>query len=105
MKITCPPPQVIFVGFESNQQGQAASQEHASSSCPDTFHDVFFSSADTAAARPARSTAMTRNDFVRIFESSFSSRRQKHTAAEDQAERWLRQKKSRWLDSRKRDRP
>src|SRR5947199_966931 len=40
MKSTCPPLQVIFVGLESNQHGQAASHEQASSSCPVIFHGV-----------------------------------------------------------------
>src|SRR2546421_10189979 len=40
MKSTCPPPQVIFVGLESNQHGQAASHEQASSSCPVIFHGI-----------------------------------------------------------------
>ena len=40
MKRTWPPPQVIFVGLELNQHGQAASQEQASSSCPVIFHGV-----------------------------------------------------------------
>jgi hypothetical protein len=40
MKSTWPPPQVIFVGLELNQHGQAASQEHASSSWPVIFHGV-----------------------------------------------------------------
>src|SRR5439155_13125682 len=40
MKSTCPPPQVIFVGLESNQHGHAASHEQASSSCPVIFHGV-----------------------------------------------------------------
>src|SRR5713101_7390926 len=53
MKITWPPPQVIFVGLESNQQGQAASQEHASSSWPETFQGVFFSSARETAVESA----------------------------------------------------
>jgi hypothetical protein len=40
MKSTWPPPQVIFVGLELNQHGQAASQEQASSSWPVIFHGV-----------------------------------------------------------------
>ena len=32
------PPHVARVGLESNQQGQAALHEHASSSCPVIFH-------------------------------------------------------------------
>jgi hypothetical protein len=54
MKSANPPLQFIFVGFESNQQGQAASQEHASSSCPETFHDDDFSSPARATADPRR---------------------------------------------------
>src|SRR5712691_5795052 len=45
MKTTWPPLQCIRVGLESNQQGQAASHEHASSRAPLTFQGVFFSSA------------------------------------------------------------
>src|SRR6266568_9053250 len=40
MKSTWPPPQVILVGLESNQHGQAASHEQASSSWPVIFHGV-----------------------------------------------------------------
>src|SRR5713226_8719086 len=40
MKSTWPPPQVIFVGLELNQHGQAASHEQASSSWPVIFHGV-----------------------------------------------------------------
>src|ERR1700693_2162045 len=83
MKITWPPPQVIFVGFESNQQGQAASQEHASSNWPETFHGAFFSSA-VAARAPARRSVRTKTGFVRMpnpFLSFFLSFfREKHTA-------------------------
>jgi len=53
MKSAKPPLQFILVGFESNQHGQAASQEHASSSWPETFHGgvaVFASAAVAAAA-------------------------------------------------------
>src|SRR6266404_6781844 len=49
MKSTWPPPQVIFVGLELNQHGQAASQEQASSSWPVIFHGVL--SFDSFAAR------------------------------------------------------
>src|SRR5262249_46261964 len=45
MNNTWPPPQVIFVGFEPNQHGHAALQEHASSSCPVFFHGTLVSSA------------------------------------------------------------
>src|SRR6478609_9360482 len=73
MKITCPPPQVIFVGFESNQQGQAASQEHASSSWPVTFQGAFFSSSRAFAAAAAESRTMTaRTDFRRMLYLLFS---------------------------------
>src|SRR5450759_871457 len=71
MKITWPPPQVIFVGFESNQQGQAASQEQASSSWPETFQGAFFSSA-AAARAPARRSVRTRTDFVPMPTPSLS---------------------------------
>jgi hypothetical protein len=40
MKSTWFPPHVIRVGLESNQHGQAALQEHASSSWPVIFHFV-----------------------------------------------------------------
>src|SRR5258706_5160764 len=50
MKMNCPPPQVMRVGFEPNQQGQAALHEHASSSWPTIFHGV-------AAARALRASA------------------------------------------------
>src|SRR5258706_3162824 len=66
MKITWPPPQVIFVGLESNQQGQAASQEHASSSWPETFQGSFFSSPARAAKAPASRTSTARIDFARM---------------------------------------
>jgi hypothetical protein len=56
MKSAKPPLQFILVGFESNQHGQAASQEHASSSWPETFHGGFavFASAAVAAAASKR---------------------------------------------------
>jgi hypothetical protein len=38
------PLHIGFVGFESNQHGQAALQEQASSNCPVIFHFVAFSS-------------------------------------------------------------
>src|SRR6185369_16551619 len=79
MNITWPPPQVIFVGFESNQQGQAASQEQASSSCPETFQGSFFSSPARAAAAPASRTRTARSDFARIASLLFLS--DEHTAA------------------------
>src|SRR5512141_2010169 len=53
-----PPLQSIFVGFESNQHGQAASQEHASSSWPDTFQGVVFSSVALAGAARRRTSAV-----------------------------------------------
>src|ERR1700681_4484664 len=53
MKRTWPPPHIIFVGLESNQQGQAASQEQASSSWPVIFHGVL--SFGASAARDERS--------------------------------------------------
>src|SRR6266542_177456 len=70
MKMTWPPPQVIFVGFESNQHGQAASQEQASSNWPETFQGAFFSSA-RAASMPARRRSSTRTVFLRIFSPPF----------------------------------
>src|SRR5712692_4065422 len=51
MKTTWPPLQCIRVGFESNQHGQAASQEQASSRAPLTFQEVFFSSASDTKVR------------------------------------------------------
>src|SRR6266436_381157 len=65
MKSTWPPPQVIFVGLELNQHGQAASQEHASSSCPVIFHGVlsFGSSAPLPSeARQNSAVASAPND-------------------------------------------
>src|SRR5437763_7667663 len=65
MKSTWPPPQVIFVGLELNQHGQAASHEQASSSWPVIFHGVlsFGSSAALAAkAKQKNVTASTPND-------------------------------------------
>src|ERR1700693_6212091 len=53
MKRANPPLQFIFVGLESNQQGQAASQEQASSSWPDIFQEV------DLALSPALSSAST----------------------------------------------
>src|SRR6266542_1041420 len=70
MKMTWPPPQVIFVGFESNQHGQAASQEQASSNWPETFQGAFFSSA-RAASMPARRRSSARTVFLRIFSPPF----------------------------------
>src|SRR6266480_125548 len=65
MKSTWPPPQVILVGLESNQQGHAASHEQASSSWPVIFHGVlsFGSSAALAVeAKQKNVTASTPND-------------------------------------------
>src|SRR2546426_11870134 len=63
--MNCPPPQVMRVGLEPNQQGQAALQEHASSSWPTIFQGVLAgagfvaSAAWTLRAAPARATATT----------------------------------------------
>jgi hypothetical protein len=70
MKRANPPLQFIFVGFESNQHGQAASQEHASSSDPDTFHAVDFSSAVLAAAASRRSAVTAGRVSFKRIESS-----------------------------------
>src|SRR6185295_4188584 len=51
MKMICAPSQVMRVGRDLNQHGQAARQEQASSSSPVTFHDVLPAA---AAARPGR---------------------------------------------------
>src|SRR5262249_12143036 len=61
MKKTWPPLQFIFVGFESNQQGQAASQEQASSSCPVIFQGVCFSSAAAGEATVTRPVVAREN--------------------------------------------
>src|ERR1039457_2801263 len=45
MNNTCAPPQFIRLGNELNQQGQAALQLHASSSCPVIFQGTFFAPA------------------------------------------------------------
>src|SRR6266496_4699388 len=65
MKSTWPPPQVILVGLEPNQQGHAASHEQASSSCPVIFHGVLSFGSSTALAVEAKqknATASTPND-------------------------------------------
>src|SRR6266446_6403722 len=54
MKSTWPPPQVILVGLESNQHGQAASQEQASSSCPVIFHGVLSLGGSAARTNPTK---------------------------------------------------
>src|SRR6266487_1837236 len=65
MKSTWPPPQVILVGLEPNQQGHAASHEQASSSWPVIFHGVLSFGSSTALAVEAKqknATASTPND-------------------------------------------
>jgi len=65
MKSTWPPPQVILVGLEPNQQGHAASHEQASSSWPVIFHGVLSFGSSTALAVEAKQknvTASTPND-------------------------------------------
>src|SRR6266403_2260089 len=65
MKSTWPPPHVIFVGLESNQHGQAASQEQASSSWPVIFHGVLSfggSPAHTAEPKQKNPVASAPND-------------------------------------------
>src|SRR6266480_55361 len=65
MKSTCPPPQVILVGLESNQHGHAASHEQASSSWPVIFHGVLSfgsSAALVIEAKQKNATARTPND-------------------------------------------
>src|SRR5438552_9105348 len=43
MMMICAPSQVMREGRDLNQQGQAARQEQASSSSPETFHEVLAS--------------------------------------------------------------
>src|SRR5947208_12882634 len=65
MKRTWPPPQVILVGLEPNQQGHAASHEQASSSWPVIFHGVLSFGSSTALAVEAKqknATASTPSD-------------------------------------------
>ncbi len=65
MKSAWPPPQVIFVGLELNQHGQAASHEQASSSWPVIFHGVLSFGSSTALAVEAKqknATASTPSD-------------------------------------------
>src|SRR5262249_619002 len=57
MKRAKPPLQFMRVGLEPNQHGHAASQEHASSSLPDAFHCVFFSSATVTRLASNRNVA------------------------------------------------
>src|SRR5512141_2727496 len=68
MKSTNPPLQFIFVGFEPNQQGHAASQEHASSSCPDIFQGVGLALAlsSASAGRAIRRAPRRKRKRVRI---------------------------------------
>src|SRR5215468_2413954 len=74
MKRTNPPLQFIFVGFESNQQGHAASQEQASSRSPEIFHGVDLAAglssarAGPTANRTARTARRTRK---RVMHTSF----------------------------------
>src|SRR2546430_603976 len=56
MKSTCPPPQVILVGLELNQHGQAASHEQASSSWPVIFHGVLSLGSFAARVGPLRNS-------------------------------------------------
>src|SRR5690349_5455604 len=68
MKKTAFPLQFIFVGLFPNQQGQAASQEHDSSSSPTIFHGVvglpFVASARaTRDGVPTKSSADARSRF------------------------------------------
>src|SRR6266568_7114399 len=65
MKSTWPPPQVILVGLEPNQQGHAASHEQASSSWPVIFHGVLSFGSSTALVvegKQKNATASTPND-------------------------------------------
>src|SRR6266567_2004054 len=69
MKSTCPPPQVILVGLEPNQQGHAASHEQASSSWPVIFHgvlslDSFAARRDTPRQRRPPTSANEKSDVV-----------------------------------------
>src|SRR2546425_5697586 len=81
MKMNCPPPQVMRVGFEPNQQGQAALHEHASSSWPTIFQGLFgvsvlgASAARATRAAPARVIAANdRNRVLRIMRGSLLAR-------------------------------
>src|SRR5690348_3913329 len=70
MKTTAPPAQFMRVGFESIQHGQAASQEHASSSWPEIFQsDDFGASAAKigTARRPTRIDRQTKQERTFIF--------------------------------------
>src|SRR6267154_115886 len=69
MNTICPPPQVILVGFEPNQQGQAALQVQASSSWPTIRHGTAAVGAlvsafvvPTLKARQSPPSARTRQD-------------------------------------------
>src|SRR5262245_41580501 len=72
MNRTWPPPQFICVGLEPNQQGQAALQRQASSSCPTIFHGVlsaagFCATATGEAARTIRIAADASMTRLRAF--------------------------------------
>src|SRR5437867_9310492 len=70
MKLTWPPLQCDRVGFESNQQGHAALQEHASSMTPETFQEVFLSSPARAIALLNRTRVASASFVVRMMSSS-----------------------------------
>src|SRR5437763_5734382 len=82
MKSTCPPPQVILVGLESNQHGHAASHEQASSSWPVIFHGVLSFGSSTAPAVEAKQKNATtsapngerKSDLVFIAQNSTTTR-------------------------------
>src|SRR5207245_7741849 len=74
MNRTWPPPHVMRVGFEPNQQGQAALHEQASSSWPTILQEVFgdagfcASTASTIPAAPAmRSARRAKQDFLPVM--------------------------------------
>src|SRR2546425_64465 len=78
----------MCVGLEPNQQGQAALQEHASSSWPTIFQGVLAgavfmaSAAWTPRAAPARATATTdRNADIRIMGGASLENEQPSTPA------------------------
>src|SRR5438093_12147593 len=98
MKSTWPPPQVILVGLELNQQGQAASHEQASSSWPVIFHGVLSFGSSAAPAVEGKQKNVTasapsnegKSDVVFMVQDSNTTR------VVDKSILWLR---SAWLRS------
>src|SRR5437899_13063772 len=70
MKLTWPPLQCERVGFEPNQQGQAASHEQASSMTPEAFQEVLFSSPARARALLSRNRTANVSLAARMMSSS-----------------------------------